>query len=72
MRISYESYHEMIASGGLKEDDRIELIQGSIVTKMSIGSHHGGMVNRLNRLLNRLLGDWSISTQTTAVADLGL
>jgi hypothetical protein len=62
MRISCDRYHEMIASGGLREDDRIELIEGYLVTKMSIGSLHSGMVNRLNRLLGRLLGDSAIVT----------
>jgi len=62
MRISCDRYHEMIASDGLREDDRIELIEGYLVTKMSIGSLHSGMVNRLNRLLGRLLGDSAIVT----------
>ena len=62
MRISCDRYHEMIASGGLREDDRIELINGYLVTKMSIGSLHSGMVNRLNRLLGRLFGDSAIVT----------
>ena len=62
MRISCDRYHEMIASGGLREDDRIELINGYLVTKMSIGSLHSGMVNRLNRLLGRLFGDAAIVT----------
>lgn len=57
LRISCDRYHEMIASGGLKEDDHVELIHGYLVTKMSIGSNHSGMVNRLNRLLGKLLGD---------------
>jgi Uma2 family endonuclease len=54
MRISCERYHEMIASGGLKEDDRIELIHGYLVTKMSIGSHHSAVVSRLERFLHRI------------------
>ncbi|MBL9183992.1 MAG: Uma2 family endonuclease [Verrucomicrobiaceae bacterium] len=62
LRISCDRYHEMIASGGLREDDRIELINGFLVTKMSIGSIHSAMVNRLNRLLSRLLGDSTIIT----------
>lgn len=62
MRISCDRYHEMIASGGLREDDRIELIEGYLVTKRSIGSLHSGMVNRLNRLLGRLFGDSAIVT----------
>jgi len=62
MRISCDRYHEMIASGSLREDDHVELVHGYLVTKMSIGANHSGMVNRLNRLLSRLLGDSFIVT----------
>ncbi len=54
MRISCERYHEMIASGGLKEDDRIELIHGYLVTKMSIGSQYSAVVSKLERFLHRI------------------
>ena len=47
----------MIEQGFITEDERTELINGLLYTKMSIGSSHGGMVNRLMRLLTRLLGD---------------
>lgn len=62
MRISCDFYHTMIASGGLTPDDRVELIDGYLVTKISIGPNHGAVVNRLNRLLNRKLGDGAIVT----------
>ena len=57
MRVSCERYHALIKSGGLTEDDRIELINGYLVTKMSIGPNHGGTVNRLNRLLSKCFSD---------------
>jgi Uma2 family endonuclease len=55
MRISCDRYHEMIASGGLREDDRIELINGYLVTKMSIGSRHSSVLSKLERLLHRMI-----------------
>jgi len=56
VRITCDQYHSMIRSGVLREDDRVELIHGFLVTKMSIGSQHSGTVNRLQYLLNRSLG----------------
>lgn len=55
LRISCERYHEMIASGSLKEDDRIELIDGYFFTKRSIGSLHSAVVSKLESILHRIL-----------------
>ncbi|MFZ4596944.1 MAG: Uma2 family endonuclease [Verrucomicrobiaceae bacterium] len=57
MRLTCDRYHAMIQHGFLTEDDPVELINGYLVTKMSIGPNHGGTVNRLNRLLSKRLGD---------------
>lgn len=35
-QISVERYHEMIAAGLLTEDDRLELLEGYLVEKMTI------------------------------------
>lgn len=59
-RLTCERYHAMIASGLFHEDERLELIDGYLVQKMSIGSNHAGVVNALNRQLNRLTGDDAI------------
>jgi Uma2 family endonuclease len=50
-RFTVDQYDQMIETGILTEDDRVELIRGEIVPKMAIGSRHAGVVNRLNRLL---------------------
>jgi Uma2 family endonuclease len=52
-RITVDEYEQMIESGLLTEKDRVVLIRGEIVPKMSIGPKHNGTVDRLNRLLNR-------------------
>lgn len=57
MRMNCDRYHAMIKHGFLTEDDPVELINGYVVTKMSIGPNQGGTVNRLNRLLSKRLGD---------------
>jgi Uma2 family endonuclease len=50
-------YHQMIATGLLREGDRLELIEGEILEMAAIGSRHSAQVNRLNRLLSGLLPD---------------
>ncbi|MFN0079958.1 MAG: Uma2 family endonuclease [Prosthecobacter sp.] len=59
-RITCEKYHALIQSGAFTEDDRLELINGYLVQKMSIGPNHAGAVKALNFLLNRRLGDRAI------------
>jgi Uma2 family endonuclease len=59
-RFTVDDYQEMIAHGILTENDRVELIRGEIIDKMSIGDQHAACVDRLNRLLNRTVGDLAI------------
>jgi len=59
-RFSVAEYDQMIDKGILTEDDRVELIRGEIVEKMTIGDEHIACVNRLNRLLVKLLDDRAI------------
>ncbi len=49
-------YERMAEAGILTADDRVELIEGSIVNIPPIGSHHSGHLNRLIALLRRLIG----------------
>lgn len=50
-RFTVEDYHAMVPAGILREDARVELIDGEIIEMPPIGSPHGGRVNRLSRLL---------------------
>ncbi len=52
-----EQYHEMIEHGIFREDEPIELIRGEIIRKLPIGNPHAATVNRLNRLLSKLIHD---------------
>src|SRR5690242_5043824 len=48
-------YYQMAEAGILKEDDRVELIEGEIVAMSPIGSHHAACVTKLAALLQRAL-----------------
>ena len=50
-RFTWDDYHAMAAAGALKEDDRVELIEGEIVDMAPIGSRHAAAVDRLSRWL---------------------
>ncbi len=69
---SIMEYHRMGEVGILREDERVELIDG-IITKMNpIGSEHAACVKKLNRLFSVLLpGDATIGVQDPIVLDDG-
>jgi Uma2 family endonuclease len=56
-RFTVEEYHRMGEAGILREDERVELIEGDIVQMNPIGSLHAACVKVLTRLLGRSLGD---------------
>ena len=56
-RITVEEYYRMAEVGLLAEDARVELIEGEIIDMAPIGSRHGAAVDRLDRLLQRSVGD---------------
>ena len=69
-RLSREEYHLMGKVGILKEDDQVELINGEIIEMSPISSRHSSYVNRLNALLQNLLGDqYIISVQNPILID---
>ena len=50
-RLSRDRYHQMIESGIFGEDERIELIEGGLVTISPIGAEHSGIVDQLSEIL---------------------
>jgi Uma2 family endonuclease len=59
----------MAEAGILKEDDRVELIEGEIVEMSPIGSRHAACVNRFNMLLSSQAGQiFIVSIQNPIVA----
>ena len=59
-RFTADEYQEMGRAGILREDDRVELIDGEVLAMSPIGPPHIGTVNRLNHLFGRLVGDAAI------------
>ena len=47
-----DDYYRMAEAGVIARDDRVELIEGEVMTMSPIGKRHAGCVKRLNRLLN--------------------
>ncbi len=52
-----EEFERMGEAGILRQDARLELIEGEIFEMSPIGSPHAACVNFLSRVLNRLCGD---------------
>jgi len=56
-RITVDEYHRMIDAGILDEDERVQLIDGTLVAMTPQGRPHAFAIMRLTRLLARALSD---------------
>ncbi len=56
-KFTVDEYYKMAEVGLLNEDDRVELIDGEIIQMSPIGTRHFKCVNRLNKLLSKLIPD---------------
>ena len=64
-QFSVAEYHKMIETGILHSGDRVELLEGWIVKKMSQNPPHSASVNRVNRILSKVLpAGWSLRIQS--------
>ncbi|MGI8550643.1 MAG: Uma2 family endonuclease [Dehalococcoidia bacterium] len=59
-KLSADQYQRMGEVGILHEDDRVELLGGELYEMLPIGKWHNGKVNRLNRRLDRNVGERAI------------
>ena len=59
-RITVHEYHRMAEIGLLAPDARVELIEGEIIDMAPIGSEHASVVDQLNHLLVRAVGERAI------------
>ena len=63
-RFTVEQYHDMIATGILTENDRVQLLDGVIAEMSPIGPPHSYAVQRLMAWIFRLLPDgWELHVQ---------
>ena len=66
--LSRKHYDSLIDSGLLTPADKVELINGQLFKKMSIGSKHNRMVTTLLRLLLQKLGERAVVISQGPVA----
>ena len=50
-------YHRMVDAGILREDDRVELIRGEVITMSPISPRHNAAILRANKSLLKIVGD---------------
>lgn len=63
-RFTVEEYYRLAEVGILGPEDKVELINGEIVKMSPIGPKHAGIVNRIMRFFQMLLGEkYLISVQ---------
>lgn len=55
-QISVERYHEMIESGSLTENDRLELLEGYLVEKMTVHPPHSFTTDQIRDELTAVVG----------------
>ncbi len=69
--LTVDNFHAMIEAGILMEDDRVELIDGQLIEKMTIGPKHIRVVNVLTRLAVQRAADVvEVSIQNPVELDL--
>lgn len=67
-RLSVDRYLEMIASGIIQEDDRIELLEGVLVEKMTKNPPHTVVTRRCDLLLTQAVpAGWHVRNQEPIV-----
>ncbi|MFL6229991.1 MAG: Uma2 family endonuclease [Pyrinomonadaceae bacterium] len=57
---SVDDFYRMVEVGLLREDERVELIEGELIRMSPIGSRHAGCVMRLNALFSQRAGGAAI------------
>lgn len=63
-QFTVDEYHRLAELGVLHSDERVELLNGQIITMLPIGPFHGGSVKRLVNAFERLSRDrWITSVQ---------
>ncbi len=64
-RFTVAEYHRLTEAGYLTPEDRIELLEGNLVTKMARNPPHDACINMLmHALLNAIGPDWNLRIQS--------
>ncbi|HET6629151.1 MAG TPA: Uma2 family endonuclease [Woeseiaceae bacterium] len=56
-KLTVTDYYRLAAAGSLRENDRVELLDGEIIDMTPIGSKHAAKVGYLTQLLMKAVGD---------------
>ncbi len=65
-RFSVKQYQLLIEVGVLTDDDKVELLEGYVVTKMPRNPPHENAIQRINRTLSRITPDeWQLRCQSS-------
>jgi len=67
-KLSLDEFHRMGEAGILREDDRVELIEGDLIQMAPIGTKHFAKVNRLSRLFSQAVGKLAIVSTQNPIA----
>ena len=59
-KLYIDDYHRMCHAGILREDSRVELIEGELIDMAPIGSLQSSVVARLSMHLTRQVGDFAV------------
>jgi Uma2 family endonuclease len=62
-QLSVEQYHQMADAGILATEDRVELVEGILVKRMTISPLHTFVTQKFAELMNELLVGWYARTQ---------
>lgn len=57
LRFTVDEYYKLIDLGMLHDYEKAEIIDGELIRKMPIGDRHATVVDKLNRVLCRILPD---------------
>ena len=69
-RVSVEQYHRFIDSGAFVSDNRIELLDGWLVTKMPQNPEHRVAMRRLSRIIEKAISsEWTVFVQLPITLD---
>ena len=71
-RLSVDDVYKMVEIGVLREEDRVELVEGVLVDMVPIGAEHDGATAWLNGHFARVASDaWEVRVQSTLLVTGG-